>query len=274
MTILHDYKLVNIVGKGMYGEVWKAQHIVNKKKVAIKIEKKLSGTLKREVVILRHLKHLSCIPELKIFGQTISYNYIAMELLGDTIEVYCNMLSEQEKNDEIKWVGLKMMDCLREIHENGVIHCDVTPRNFILTTDKKKVKIVDFGLARQFVDGQGHHKPVKRHMKMTGSFLYMSTHIHEGYEPCRRDDVISVIYVISYLLNSTLPWQCISNLGNIEKNQLIYQMKKGVTGYDLHNSVFSKMNDLLEYVYSLTYYDDVDYDYVSFLINTLDGAVK
>ena len=51
-------------------------------------------------------------------------------------------------------------------------------------------------------------------------------------------------------------------------------MKKGVTGYDLHNSVFSKMNDLLEYVYSLTYYDDVDYDYVSFLIKTLDGAVK
>ena len=75
MTILHDYKLVNIVGKGRYGEVWKAQHIVNKKQVAIKIEKKLSGTLKREVVILRHLKHLSCIPELKIFGQTISYSY-------------------------------------------------------------------------------------------------------------------------------------------------------------------------------------------------------
>ncbi len=57
MTVIHDYKLVKRIGTGMYGEVWQAHHIHNKKNVAVKIERKsTTNTLKHETIVLRHLK--------------------------------------------------------------------------------------------------------------------------------------------------------------------------------------------------------------------------
>ena len=59
MQLINDYKLLHKIGKGSYGEVWKAIQIYKKKHVAIKIEKKSQrNTLKYETTILRYLKDL------------------------------------------------------------------------------------------------------------------------------------------------------------------------------------------------------------------------
>ena len=59
MNIIHDYKLVEKIGIGSYGEVWKAYHIQTKKNVAIKIERKSNKSiLKCETIILRYLKNV------------------------------------------------------------------------------------------------------------------------------------------------------------------------------------------------------------------------
>ena len=86
MNIIHDYKLLEKIGIGSYGEVWKAYHIQTKKNVAIKIERKSNkNILKCETIILRYLKDLNLVPKVKYYGYTNSYNYMIMELLGDTI---------------------------------------------------------------------------------------------------------------------------------------------------------------------------------------------
>ena len=271
MIVIQDYKLIDRIGKGMYGEVWQGHHILNKRNIAIKVERKSSiNSLKREMIILQHLKTLRCIPFVKLFGQTVIYNYIVMEILGGTIESYCSdILPNTERIDEIKWIGLNMLNCLREIHENGIIHRDIKPSNFLLTCDKKNIKLIDFGLARQFKDNQGRHKPPTQHKHLIGTLRYISTHVHEGCEPSRRDDVISMTYILLYLWNKSLPWQSVTDCGKITKTQLVYEFKKILVVDELRIDISSKMDDILEYVYSLAYYDEPDYDYMSFLLNTI-----
>ena len=71
MNIIHDYKLVEKIGIGSYGEVWKAYHIQTKKNVAIKIERKSNKSiLKCETIILRYLKDLNLVPKVKYYGYT------------------------------------------------------------------------------------------------------------------------------------------------------------------------------------------------------------
>ena len=48
-----------------------------------------------EIIILRHLKHLKVVPSVKYFGQTLNFDYIIMELLGDNIDVYYFGITEQ-----------------------------------------------------------------------------------------------------------------------------------------------------------------------------------
>ena len=84
-----------------------------------------------EIIILRHLKHLKVVPSVKYFGQTLNFDYIIMELLGDNIDVYYFGITEQTLG-EIKWIGLKMLNCLKEIHNNGIIHRDIKTDNLRL----------------------------------------------------------------------------------------------------------------------------------------------
>jgi len=267
---LDDYKLINRIGVGTYGEVWQAYHIQNKSIVAIKVERNSSvNTLRFESTLLRHLKQLSCVPDVKYIGHTSRYTYMAMELLGTSVDVYCSSLPEECQFQEIKWIGLHMLECLREIHVRGIVHRDIKPDNFLLTRDNKSLKLIDFGLAKQYIDPRGRHKPYMTQSRLIGTLRYISTHVHEGIEPSRRDDLISMVYVIIYILKKTLPWQGMNSIGKYSKTQITYEQKKTTDNCVICHGLSTKIVDMLEYVYTLGYYDKPDYDYLAFLIKTM-----
>jgi serine/threonine protein kinase len=269
MNIIHDYKLVEKIGIGSYGEVWKAYHIQTKKNVAIKIERKSNKSiLKCETIILRYLKDLNLVPKVKYYGYTNNYNYMIMELLGDTIEQYYNRKKTHDLG-EIKWIGLKMIECVRDVHEYGIIHRDIKPENFLLTDDDSIIKLIDFGLSKQYLDKFGKHKPQIDHVPLTGTMRYISTHVHEGIQPSRRDDLISIVYILLYLIKGKLPWQGIKSSCKDEKVRAIYDMKKSTSHDELCKNVSHKIKEMLEYAYSLDYAETPNYDYMNFLLKTL-----
>lgn len=271
MNIIHDYKLIEKIGIGSYGEVWKAIHIQNKKNVAIKIERKTAkSTLKYETIILRFLKELNTVPKVRYFGYTNNYNYMIMDLLGNTIEQYYNENKVTGITNQIKWIGVKLVECVKEIHECGILHRDIKPDNFLLSIDETTIKLVDFGLSKPFLDKQGRHKPLDTNMAITGTLRYMSTHVHEGIQPSRRDDLISIVYTLIYLLKGKLPWQGIVSNTRDDKIVAIYRIKKTTTHETLCKDTSSKLVEFLDYVYSLDYEEEPNYEYITFLLKTIE----
>ena len=282
MTIINNYKLIKKIGKGSYGEVWKARHIYRQKDVAIKVETKgKRNTLKIETILLRYLSNIGEVPYVKFYGESDTFTYMILELLGAHISDYYFNISEKNIN-ELKWIGLKMLSSIRDIHDYGIIHRDIKPDNFLLTTNNKNIKIIDFGLAKQYIDTNGKHKESVKHNNVIGTPRYISLHVHEKNSPSRRDDLISFVYVLLFLMNYSLPWQCIHGDSKEEKINNIYIVKKMLT----HNELCSNINyenltivenlkirekteELINYVYSLTYHETPNYEYMMFLLKTI-----
>lgn len=79
--IINDYKLIEKLGIGSYGEVWRCINTQKNNDVAIKISKKsIKNILKMEIIILRHLKHLNVVPTVKYFGQTLNFDYTPLKI--------------------------------------------------------------------------------------------------------------------------------------------------------------------------------------------------
>lgn len=271
MQIINDYKLITKIGKGSYGEVWKAIHIYKKKHVAIKIEKKSSkDSLRYETNILRYLQDVNNVVNIKYFGETISYNYLIMELLDNQIDEFYSkyVLKEMNRKGLIRKLGLQMLSCIKNIHLHGIIHRDIKPGNFLM--ENENIKLIDFGLSKQYIDKNGYHKCNKKHETITGTLRYVSKNIHNGEEPSRRDDIISMVYILFYLYLGNLPWQGLKIINLKEKEEEILKLKKKFLYFIRENiEIPIKLIELLEYVENLSYEEEPDYEFISFLLKTL-----
>jgi casein kinase 1 len=66
--------------------------------------------------------------------------------------------------------------------------------------------MIDLGLAKKYITSEGMHLKENNNKPLIGTVRYCSSYIHEGIEASRRDDLISLFYVLAYLLNGKLPW--------------------------------------------------------------------
>merc|ERR1712107_61770 len=71
--------------------------------------------------------------------------------------------------------------------------------------------MIDFGLSKRYVNvATGKHIPMRLRQYCVGTPRFISENVHSGWEPCRRDDLISAGYVALLLLVGKLPWQNLS----------------------------------------------------------------
>ena len=108
-----------------------------------------------------------------------------------------------------------MVDTLEKIHSQGIVYRDVKPENICVgIRNPNKIFLVDFGLAKHFMKKVTDEKertkmvhiPLSDGHSLIGTPRYASVNSHMGLEQSRRDDLESLVYVIVYLLNGSLPW--------------------------------------------------------------------
>lgn len=94
------------------------------------------------------------------------------------------------------------------MHHRHFLHRDIKPDNFLIGSAKRanKVFIIDFGLAKRYLQRDGTHIPYRDSKNLTGTARYASINTHLGIEQGRRDDLESLGYVLMYFLRGSLPW--------------------------------------------------------------------
>ena len=220
MIIANKYKIIEKLNNGEFGTIFKAENIRTKEKVAIKMESISVETkmLKRETQIYQYLGKAVGIPRVKWFGTTDEYNYMVLPLFGDSLASKTFSLVDSFS------IGQKIVRILSFIHEKGLIHRDVKPDNFVFNQDGTDVYIIDFGLCKKYIDNDNKHIEMKSGKTIIGTPNFVSMNVHNGIEPSRRDDLISVSYIILYLINGGLPWQTKREIKDIKRQkQLILQ---------------------------------------------------
>ena len=256
MIIANKYKLMERIGKGEFGTIFKGENIRTKELVAIKMESISSEIklLKREAQIYQYLGRAQGIPQVKWYGTIDDFNYMVLPLFSNSL--FQNTFSLVESLS----IGKKIVRILQYVHEKYLIHRDVKPENFLLGQDGKSVYIIDFGLCKKYTDENDEHIEIKTGKSLIGTPNYVSVNVHDGLEPSRRDDLISVAYIILHLVNGGLPWQ------SPRENKIIKLQKMCVLEWVKTPPELIKY---LNYCKKLEFDETPDYDYLISTLNTI-----
>lgn len=109
---------------------------------------------------------------------------MAMDLLGKSLEDIYNDCGRRFSLKTVCMLGEQMVSRIEFIHSKSFLHRDIKPDNFLMGGLKKpnKVHIIDFGLAKRYIDKNGKHIPYKENKSLTGTARYASINTHIGIE--------------------------------------------------------------------------------------------
>jgi serine/threonine-protein kinase len=144
-----DYSILKIIGEGRYGicyQVFEGQQFYVLKQLKRGMLKKVVGKVHFEEIILKELNHQSIPRFIKQVDQEGFYGYVIEYKEGRTFEdIICHDGYVFDRK-EIYQVGKQIIDILKYLHSQGVVHRDIRIPNTLY--DGEKVYLVDFGLAR------------------------------------------------------------------------------------------------------------------------------
>ncbi|BBM82892.1 beta-alanine-activating enzyme beta-propeller domain-containing protein [Candidatus Uabimicrobium amorphum] len=150
LKIANRYQVLQELGRGGMGIVYRAQDEVFEREVAIKILRNFDGNHKmsarflREAKAMAKLKHPNIV-EIYDIGMEKDFHYFTMEYVkGKNLRTL--MQSKKISVREAAKITIKILNALQHAHSNGIIHRDIKPDNIMISD--KNVKVMDFGLAK------------------------------------------------------------------------------------------------------------------------------
>lgn len=266
--INNKYRIINELGKGSFGIIYKGENVRTREKVAIKVETIEHGTylLKNESIIYRYLNNMTGIPAVKWFGKDDTNYYMVINLLGKSLQNIKDKIGCFTLHDALK-IGIYLIFLIQTIHEKGLVHRDIKPENFLFELDDtSKIYIIDFGFCKSYV-GDNEHIPMKKMNNLIGSRTYASINAHNFDELSRRDDLESLCYTLIYLVQGKLDWQTHNEehpkLANIRIRDMKINMIETET-----SSVPQVFINSLKYIRTLEFEDKPDYAYLLEIFNS------
>jgi serine/threonine protein kinase len=201
-TKLGPYQIVEPLGAGGMGEVYRARDTKLGRDVALKVlpsafaaDPERMARFKREAQVLASLNHAH-IGAIYGFEDSGSVHALVMELIeGPTLAD--RIARGPIPLDEALPVAREIAEALEAAHERGIVHRDLKPANIKITPDGN-VKVLDFGLAKA-VEGDAsstdiHNSPTLTRMStqagiILGTAAYMSPEQAKGKSVDRRTDI-------------------------------------------------------------------------------------
>lgn len=234
------------IGKGSFSKVYLGyDNDMNKyaiKKIYRKNQEKYISLVEKEIEIMEKLKHINIV---KLYDKiyTEKHIFLIMELCDSDLNKY---IIENELNEiDIKEIMKQIIEVLKYIMDNNIVHRDLKPHN-ILINNNKKIKLADFGFAREFKDTLICET-------ICGSPLYMAPEILNRQNYNIKSDLWSLGIILYQMVMKNHPYKA-KNI--IELTNLINNNKPLI----FNTNINPKCKKLIEDLLILDYRDRLDWE--------------
>jgi serine/threonine protein kinase len=211
---LSRYRILEKLGSGGMGEVYKAEDLTLLRTVAIKVLTEPDHVPGADVRFLREARIASQINHPHIVtiyqvGEVDGRAFIVMEYVeGRSLRDL--IMADAIRAESVIDIALQICEALAEAHSRGIIHRDIKPEN-ILLTERNQVKLLDFGLAKPFRptrhgSGGTSIETLTETGAVMGTLSYMSPEQLRGEQLDRRTDIFSFGIVLYEMITGGLPF--------------------------------------------------------------------
>ena len=211
------YEILELLGEGGMGAVYKAQDRELDRPVALKLIRPelasnpdMLARFKQELLLSRQVTHKNVI-RIYDLGDADGVKFISMEFVqGRDLRA---LIREEKKFTPAAAVEVMRQICqaLEAAHGVGVIHRDLKPQN-VMCDESGRIVVMDFGLART-LDGDG----MTQTGALVGTMEYMSPEQALGQELDQRSDIFTAGLILYELLTGKTPFKAESTLASLIK---------------------------------------------------------
>jgi serine/threonine-protein kinase len=214
---LSHYRLVDKIGEGGMGVVWKAFDTRLDRDVAVKllpeqVEEDLDwlARLAREARAVASLNHPNIVT-IHSLEEDEGRRFLVMELVsGRTLREIIRELEGGLSLDRLFDLSIQMVDAVRAAHERGVIHRDLKPGNIMVDGDGR-LKVLDFGMAKpprtplgKEIDSRA--QTLSATGRLEGTLAYMSPEQVRAESTDQRSDLFSLGVVLYEMATGRRPF--------------------------------------------------------------------
>lgn len=212
-TLDKRFRILERIGHGGMSDVYKAEHIMLQKMVAIKVlhkqqELESIERFQQEAKAISTLDHRNIVKVYAFGASEQDRLYLAMDFLEGK-----SLSDILEAEQRLSWrrvvdYGIQIAQGLEQAHARGIVHRDLKPSNIIIEVDEynnEVVKVVDFGIAKLTAESGKEVKNLTQDGNTCGSPPYMSPEQCMGELSDARSDVYSFGIMLYELLTGVRP---------------------------------------------------------------------
>jgi len=226
---LGPYVLLELLGEGGMGQVFKARHEMLGRLVALKLLRKelvadpeVARRFQREVQAAAHVAHPNIVLALDA-DQVAGVHFFAMEYVEGTdlaqLVKQSGPLPIAQACDYVRQAALG----LQHAHERGLVHRDIKPANLMLAAKGSVIKVLDLGLARltQPVPGDaGAHTGLTQTGMVMGTPDFIAPEqVVDARSADIRSDLYSLGCTLYFLLTGQVPFPVVSLIEKLDHHR-------------------------------------------------------
>lgn len=273
---LPHLRVLGKLSQGAFGEIYECIDEATNTRLALKVERgAATAQLKHEFLVYRRLASASA-PQVYDYGKIRLHgdllHCMTMDLLGRSLEHLFNDCARTFSPKTVFMVGKACLARIEALHHKHLIHRDIKPDNFMTDPARRRIFLIDYGLAKEFRNPRTLvHRPFRADKNLTGTARYASVNTHRGIEQSRRDDLESLGFMLVYFLRGRLPWQGIRAGTKQEKYAAIRARKEETSIYELCEGLPHEIYLYMVHVRGLGYEECPDYAHLEAV---LDGGLR